>query len=76
MVMLWRHFRQGADYPTEDSIPFDLNKQPCSFFRGRDDILRILSAYFGEDAEQLQRRRTFAICGLGQVLHPEELGHH
>ncbi|EAW20720.1 LipA and NB-ARC domain protein [Aspergillus fischeri NRRL 181] len=57
--------RPFTDQNNESSIPFDLRTQPCSFFRGRDDVFDMLKTYFHEDQGQAQGRRTFAICGLG-----------
>ncbi|KAK9578899.1 hypothetical protein V6Z98_005612 [Aspergillus fumigatus] len=57
--------RSFTDQNNESSIPFDLRTQPCSFFRGRDDVFGKLKTYFHEDQKQAQGRRTFAICGLG-----------
>ncbi|EAS28259.3 uncharacterized protein CIMG_09463 [Coccidioides immitis RS] len=47
------------------AILFDINAQPCPSFRGRDDVFRLLRAYFHGDHDHAQRRRTFALCGLG-----------
>ncbi|TPX20904.1 hypothetical protein DIZ76_016801 [Coccidioides immitis] len=47
------------------AIPFDIEIQPCSSFRGRDDVFELLRAYFLGDHQHAQRRRIFAICGLG-----------
>ncbi|RHZ43372.1 LipA and NB-ARC domain protein [Aspergillus thermomutatus] len=57
--------RSLTDQNNESSIPFDLKTQPCSFFRGRDDVFDMLDVYFHEDQKPSQSRRTFAICGLG-----------
>ncbi|GAQ12031.1 folylpolyglutamate synthase [Aspergillus lentulus] len=57
--------RSFTDQNNESCIPFDLQTQPCSFFRGRDDVFDMLKTCFNEDQNQPQTRRTFAICGLG-----------
>ncbi|EEP78060.1 predicted protein [Uncinocarpus reesii 1704] len=56
-----------ADSQTEPSIPFDVDIQPCSSLRGREDIFDMLSRYFRTDQTQAPTRRTFGICGLGGV---------
>ncbi|KAH2142986.1 hypothetical protein KXV68_006358 [Aspergillus fumigatus] len=46
--------RSFTDQNNESSIPFDLRTQPCSFFRGRDDVFGKLKTYFHEDQKQAQ----------------------
>nr|KMM72094.1 TPR repeat:NB-ARC [Coccidioides posadasii RMSCC 3488] len=58
--------QQTASSPESDfAIPFDIDIQPCSSFRGRDDVFELLRTYFHGDHQHAQQRRIFAICGLG-----------
>ncbi|KMP09093.1 TPR repeat:NB-ARC [Coccidioides immitis RMSCC 2394] len=82
MVSRLREFAEGlplegtkqtasSPEPTHLAIPFDLHIQPCPSFRGRDDVFSLLKTYFHGDQQHAQRRRTFAICGLGIGLLAE-----
>ncbi|KAL5342888.1 hypothetical protein BJX70DRAFT_409220 [Aspergillus crustosus] len=54
-----------TDHELGISIPGNITGQPCSFFCGRENVLRKITAHFDDGPARGLKRRTFAICGLG-----------
>ena len=52
----------------EYTIPLDIPIAPCSSFRGRNDVLERMQIHFYEAGTKDNKRRTFAICGLGMLF--------